>query len=293
MENTASFEKLVYKEYNPYDINLMVLPGTLQDMDKNADPKKDVQDLRRHFNLIYLLQSGIHEVQLGANHTWLRPNDLVIVPENMVYISAPIHNCIGYSVQFKTEIVKPLLNGTLEQVFPYFNLEAEHIINISHEESKVVRQAFQDIISEHGRFSPERDYLLRNYIHILLLRIREIYREHVGIISETITRSMKLANRFKYLMEKNFIEKRMVKQYACELHITPKYLADVVKKTFGKSPRQLINDMLLLEAKVLLSSTDLMISEVAHKLHFDGPSHFCHFIRQHSGLSPKKLKESL
>jgi len=104
---------------------------------------------------------------------------------------------------------------------------------------------------------------------------------------------MKLANRFKHLLERNFIEKREVKQYADELNITPKYLLDVVKKTFGKTPRQMINDMLLLEAKVLLGSTDLGISEIAYKLHFDGPSHFCHFIHQHSGRSPQRLREML
>ncbi len=293
IENLASFEKLVNRDDTSYDINMMVMPGTLQDKHKNVDPKKGIQALRRQFNLIYLLQSGEHDVQLGATHTWLRPNDLVIVPENMVYASAHIHNCIGYCIHFKTEFVKPLLNGTLDQAFPYFNLEADHIINITQEESEAVKRSFQDIISEHGRFSPEKDYLLRNYIHILLLRVREIYRNHAGLLTGRITHGMKLANRFKHLLERDFIEKREVKQYANELNITPKYLSDVVKKTFGKTPRQLINDMLLLEAKVLLGSTDLGISEVAYRLHFDSPSHFCHFIRQHSGLSPKDLRKML
>src|SRR5680860_57644 len=184
IENLATFEKLVNRDHNTYDINMMVMPGTLQDKHKNVDPKKGIQALRRQFNLIYLLQSGTHDVQLGAANTWLKPNDLVIVPENMVYASAHIRDCIGYCIHFKTEFVKPLLNGTLEQAFPYFDLEAEHILNITQEESEVVQRAFQDIISEHGHFSPERDYLLRNYIHILLLRVREIYRNHAHLFTE-------------------------------------------------------------------------------------------------------------
>lgn len=46
--------------------------------------------MRRQFNLIYLLLGGVHDVYLGAEYRWLKPNDLVIVPENMVYASSNI-----------------------------------------------------------------------------------------------------------------------------------------------------------------------------------------------------------
>lgn len=271
----------------------MVMPGTLEDKHKNIDPQKGIQALRQQFNLIYLLLNGEHEVQLGATYTWLKPNDLVIVPENMVYASAHIRNCMGYCIHFKTDFIQPLLNGPLDTVFPYFNLEAEHIINISPEESQIIQGTFRDIITEYERFSHEKDYLLRNYIFILLLRVREIYRPHAQQMGEGITHTMKMANRFKHLLEKNFIKMREVQQYAELLHITPKHLSDIVKTTFGKTPRQMINDMLLLEAKVLLGSTDLTISEIAYKLQFQDHAHFSHFIRQHAGCTPLELRKNL
>jgi len=112
-------------------------------------------------------------------------------------------------------------------------------------------------------------------------------------MSEGITHTMKLANRFKHLLEKNFVKMRVVKQYADALHITPKHLSDVVKNTFGKTPRQMINDMLLLESKVLLGSTDLTVSEIAYKLQFQDQAHFSHFIRQHAGCTPLELRKKL
>jgi AraC-like DNA-binding protein len=186
-----------------------------------------------------------------------------------------------------------MLNGPLETVFPYFNLEAEHIINVTPEESEIIQCAFRDLITEYERFSPEKDYLLRNYIHILLLRVREIYRPHAQQMSQGTTHTMKLANHFKHLLEKNFVKMREVKQYANALHITPKHLLDVVKSTFGKTPRQMINDMLLLEAKVWLGSTDLTVSEIAYKLQFQDHAHFSHFIRQHAGCTPLELRKKL
>ena len=179
IKDLASFEKIINKDNRPYDINMLVMPGTLEDKHKYVDPVKGIQALRRQFNLIYLILNGIHDVHLGAEYRWLKPNDLVIVPENMLYASSHVHGCIGYCIHFKTEFIQPLLKRPISSEFPYFSLESEHIINISKENSEVIQQAFKDIITEYERFSSEKDYLLRNYIYILLLRIREIYRPFV------------------------------------------------------------------------------------------------------------------
>jgi AraC-like DNA-binding protein len=104
---------------------------------------------------------------------------------------------------------------------------------------------------------------------------------------------MKITNQFKHLVEKNFIENREVQQYAEQLCITPKYLSEVVKAATGKSPRDIINDILLLESKVLLGSTDKTVTEIAHQLHFEDQSHFHRFIKQHTGCTPLLLRRKL
>lgn len=293
IENLAAFEKLINKDSRPYDINMMVMPGTLQDKHKDVDPEKGIQALRRQFNLIYLFLDGEHDVHLGADYRWLKPNDLVIVPETFLYASSNVRNCIGYCIHFKTEFIQPLLKDTFKEEFSFFNMEAEHIINVTNEESELIQQAFKDIIAEYERFSPEKDYLLRNYIYILLLRIRDIYRPHAKKLIERATRSMKIASHFKHLVEKNFITIRSVQQYAEMLYITPKHLSEVIKEITGKSPRQLINDMLLLEAKVLLGSTDKTVTEIAHTLCFEDQSHFSHFIKKQAGCTPLALRKKL
>lgn len=291
IENLADFEKVVNRDPRPYDINMMVMPGTLEDKHKDVDPAKGIQALRRKFNLVYILINGIHDVHLGADYRWLRPNDLVIVPENFLYASSNVRSCQGYCMHFKTEFIQPLLKGSLAEDFSFFDLEAEHIVNVTEAESNRIQEAFKNIIAEYNRFSPERDFILRNYIHILLLVIREIYRPHAKKLNESATRSMRITNQFKHLLEKNFIEWRSVKQYAAQLHITPKYLSEAVKDTTGKGPRDLINDILLLESKVLLGSTDKSITEIAHYLRFEDQSHFSRFIKQHTGLTPSELRK--
>lgn len=81
--------------------------------------------------------------------------------------------------------------------------------------------------------------------------------------------------------------------YAEMLHISSKHLSDVVSETLGRSPLQVIHDILLLEAKVQLRSTDKSVSEIAHHLNFDDQSHFTHFIKKRTGFSPQVLRKKL
>ncbi|MFN0274277.1 MAG: helix-turn-helix domain-containing protein [Chitinophagales bacterium] len=293
IENLAAFEKLVNRDKRTYDIDMMLMPGTLEDKHKDVDPEKGIPALRRQFNLIYLLMSGVHDVHLGAGYQWLKPNDLVIVPESFLYASSNVRNCTGYCLHFKTEFMQPLLKGQFKEEFAFFDLEAPHIINITNEESTLLQETFKNIIAEYERFSPEKEDLLRNYIYILLLRIRDMYRPHAKKLHESAPRSLKITNQFRHLVEKNFLSIRSVNEYAKMMHITPKYLAEVIKENTGKPPREIINDMLLLEAKVLLRSTDKTVTEIAQVLSFDDQSHFSHFIKKQTGFTPLQLRKKL
>lgn len=284
------FERLINRDEKQYDLDMMVMPGTLEDKHKNCET---IPALRRQFNLIYLLLDGEHDVKLGADHLQLNPRDLVIVPENMLYASDHIRNCKGYCIHFKTEFLKPQLSKHLTEEFPYFHFDSPHIINLSEEESKTIQTAFKNIIAEYEQTSAEKDFLLRNLIFVLLYRVREIYRSHVSELKKKTGRQAQLANLFRQLVEKHFITKHAVNDYADMLHVSSKHLSEAVKATFGRSPLQMIHDMLLLEAKFQLGSTDKSVSEIAHYLRFDDQPHFSHFIKKHTGFSPHELRKKL
>lgn len=290
IDTLEKFERLINRDSKRYALDMMVMPGTLEDKHKNCET---IPALRRQFNLIYLLLKGEHDVKLGAEHLQLSPNDLVIVPENMLYASDHIKNCKGYCIHFKTEFLQPQLARPLTEEFPFFHFDAPHIVNLSREESAVISEAFKNIIAEYERFSPEKDFLMRNFILILLLRVREIYRSKVKLLKQSTSRQEQLAVRFKQLVEQHFVEMRTVNEYAEMMHVSPKHLSEVVSKTFGRPPLQIIHDMLLLEAKALLRSTHHTVSEIALSLRFDDQSHFSHFIKKRTGLSPQSLREKL
>ena len=52
IDTLAMFERLINRDSKSYDIDLMVMPGTLEDKHRNCE---SIPALRRQFNLIYLL----------------------------------------------------------------------------------------------------------------------------------------------------------------------------------------------------------------------------------------------
>ena len=65
-----------------------------------------------------------------------------------------------------------------------------------------------------------------------------------------------------------------------------KQLASAVRQAVGMTPKAYLDQRRLLEAKRLLSFSELSIKEVAFKLGFDEPTNFNKFFRKHADLSP-------
>lgn len=96
---------------------------------------------------------------------------------------------------------------------------------------------------------------------------------------------------FKHLIEDNFKNWHKVKDYAAEIHISPKHLSQTVKNITGKVAKEHIQERLILEAKRLLLHTDLSIKEIAFEIGFEEPLHFSGFFKKKTGISPSKFRE--
>jgi len=97
---------------------------------------------------------------------------------------------------------------------------------------------------------------------------------------------------FKKLVDEKFREWHKVKEYAAEIHISPKHLSQTVKSVTGKVAKDHIKDRLVLEAKRLLLHTTMSIKEVAYEIGFEEPLHFSGFFKKNTGISPSKFRDS-
>src|SRR5690606_33921388 len=74
----------------------------------------------------------------------------------------------------------------------------------------------------------------------------------------------KLAKTFKILVTENFLKKKGVRFYAEKLNVMTQSLARACKKIYGQSPKEIITDQIIIEAKRLLKYTNLNIKEIAY-----------------------------
>lgn len=103
--------------------------------------------------------------------------------------------------------------------------------------------------------------------------------------------NLDLFREFNFLVETHFKEKHNVNEYADLLYKSPKTLANLFAKNKQKSPLQIIQARLMIEARRLLAYTDLAIKEVAYEIGFESIQSFSRFFKGKEGQSPKEYRE--
>lgn len=103
------------------------------------------------------------------------------------------------------------------------------------------------------------------------------------------SRQEELFDKFITIIRQYCSTEHGIKFYAEKLFVTPQYLAKVVKDVSGKSASVWITEFILLEAKALLTHTNLTIQEVSFNLGFADQSSFGKFFKKNTGMSPKKF----
>jgi AraC family transcriptional activator of pobA len=149
---------------------------------------------------------------------------------------------------------------------------------------RILRAAFKDLADEyHGNAEFHGD-MLRSQVTALLIRLHRLCLSIPAV--EVQGYSTQLTNRFLSLLEKEEGKLRRASYYTSALSVSPRVLVDTILAETGKSPSAWIRDRTLLEARRLLTYTDLTISEIAYRLNFRNVSYFVRFYRRLAGVPP-------
>ena len=108
---------------------------------------------------------------------------------------------------------------------------------------------------------------------------------------ETGSRSIDIYNRFVSLVAEHYRTAHDVAFYADRLCITTRYLSGVTDKVDSKSPKQIIADYIMSEAKTFLDTTCLTIQEIADRLGFSSQVLFCKFFKSQEKTSPSNYRK--
>lgn len=100
-------------------------------------------------------------------------------------------------------------------------------------------------------------------------------------------------NAFMNHLSNNYQRAHDVAFYADRLCITPRYLSQITNESVSKSPKQVIADYLMGEARQMLENSRLSVKEVSDGLGFQAVSVFCKFFKQQEGCTPGEYRRHI
>ena len=107
---------------------------------------------------------------------------------------------------------------------------------------------------------------------------------------KAVSRHQELFQQFKALVSRHCERERNIPFYADQLHVSPHHLSAVISRASGHSVMYWINRAVVLRAKVLLRTSDLLTYEIAERLHFPNPPAFNSFFKREVGMTPSAFR---
>ncbi|WP_338815442.1 helix-turn-helix domain-containing protein (plasmid) [Bernardetia sp. Wsw4-3y2] len=272
------------------------LPQELEVVEMNQLFKSDGEKLtsthRTEFYQKLWFQKGTPTHLVDFNPIKIEPHTIVFLNKNMVQRFDNKDDSDGKGILFtdvffcKTEIDTTFLRSTI-----LFNdLFSIPTIHIPHMES-IFATFFEQMQAESN--NPNDEYqadILRNYLRNLLL-ISERERQKQGFTKVKTGLDLDYTMLFKNLLEEKFQEEKLVNYYATQINITQKRLNQATSKTLGKTPKQIIDEKIMLEAKRLLAHTNESVKEIGFTLGFEESTNFIKYFRKHADTTPIEFRE--
>lgn len=106
-------------------------------------------------------------------------------------------------------------------------------------------------------------------------------------------RTNELFGHFMHELEHHCHESRDVRYYADRLFITRKYLGMVVRRKTGKTPKQLVDEYVVMRIKLALRDTNDSVRQIAMAFHFSDDSLLIRYFRSHTGMTPMQFRRRL
>ena len=93
-------------------------------------------------------------------------------------------------------------------------------------------------------------------------------------------------------LEHYYKESRDVQYYADRLYITRKYLGIIVNRKTGRTPKQLIDEYVIMQLKLSLRHTNDSIRQIASSYNFTDDSLLIRYFRSHTGMTPVQYRRT-
>jgi AraC family transcriptional activator of pobA len=244
----------------------------------------------------FMVRSGEISLKLNlVSHTIREGEFILIEPGTICQFtgSSEIMSsaCISFSNDFllKAGIYQKYLSAFKllgPNLSTHLVLEREEITLLS----GIFKMLYANIVTrEKNEFSQE---IIQHNFSLAIYELINVFYHHNQELKSKPTRKQDITARFMKLLIKHYQGERSVQFYAGQLAITPRYLTQTVKEVAGKTAGDLIDEMVITEAMILLNDPLYSIGQVAGCLQFSDQFFFSKFFKNKTGLTPSEYRKS-
>ncbi|TWP26246.1 AraC family transcriptional regulator [Apibacter muscae] len=201
----------------------------------------------------------------------------------------------GFALLFHPDLLNRTSLAKEMNNFSFFSYEVHEALHISTRERKVVLECLEKIEDEiEQRIDKHSSKLVVSNIELFLNYCTRFY-DRQFITRDTINRG--ILEKFEFLLN-NYLYSDLLRKeghpkvnyFAEELHLSPNYFGDLVKKETGKSAQEYIHLKLMNLSKEKIFDNSKSINEIAYELGFKYPQHFSRMFKKETGFTPNEYR---
>lgn len=167
---------------------------------------------------------------------------------------------------------------------PFIALDQENYEEVMHLITKMTQEI--EINNRHS------EPILKAYLQLILAISSKIKSQDLEGAS-SIPRTHHAIEEFRSLLEANYILHRESSYYAKELALSSSVFTKRCKSFYGKTPSQLIQERVILEAKKLIHLTHKSFKEIASSLNFEDEHYFSRYFKKNTSVTPTQFRQKV
>jgi len=201
----------------------------------------------------------------------------------------------GWSLVFHPDLFRKSELSASMNKYSFFHYDSNEALHISELEKDSMQDLLGKIVNEYKQI-PDRhsQNLIVSNIELFLDYCLRFYDRQFFSRTNLNTDTISKFERFltKYFNTEQAAETGVpsVEYCAKELHLSPNYLSDLLKKETGKTTLEHIHLFLIDRAKNSLLNSSSSVSEIAYALGFDYPQRFSNLFKSKTGMSPTEYR---
>jgi AraC family transcriptional regulator, transcriptional activator of pobA len=253
----------------------------------------NIEDPHKHtFYEILWFDEGVSSQVIDYREYEIHPQTLFFISPNQLHHFEEYQPLKGGSVFFTEDFF--LFNqqdkDKLFELSFLDNFYTNPYLKIDEKIYSEIKQTIDLMIIEKRR----PDYslsILRALLQVLLGQIQRAFDNQNSEISSK--KYIVIYKKLKNLIENHYRENLTASNYAERLNVTQHHLNLIAKEVTNRTTTDLIRARSILEAKRLLTFSDLSISEIASDLGFFDLSYFAKVFKIETNSSPKEFRNTM